>query len=70
MAISSEKLRRILQEALDRLDQIDDEGEENVKIETVSNTYFLGECYAFLGISGYDGGYVNLDHIEEEGEEE
>lgn len=34
-------------------------------IKLVSNTYFLGSCKYFLGVSGYSGGYVSLDDIEE-----
>ena len=70
MSISSQRLRSILQDALDRLSEIDDGGEESVPIAMVSNTYFLGDCSAFLGVSGYNGGYVNLDRINLEGEEE
>ena len=30
-------------------------------VKKVSNTYFLGHPYYFLGIAGTDGGYINLD---------
>jgi hypothetical protein len=68
MTISSAKIRKILENALDRLDEIDDCGDKPVNIKAVTNTYFLGDCWAFLGLSGYDGGYVNLDRIEEDEE--
>ena len=64
MTMSSHEIRKILQNALDQLDEIDDCGEEDIQIHAVTNTYFLGNCNSFLGISGYFGGYVNLDRIE------
>ena len=64
--MKSSRIRRILQLTLDRLDAIDDCGKEDIDIKTVSNTYFLGSCNYFLGISGYDGGYINLDVLETE----
>lgn len=62
MGITAERLRRVLEEAIERLEDFEDEAQ----IETVSNTYFLGDCRYFLGVSGYDGGYVNLDDLREE----
>ena len=64
MGISAKRLRRYLEDAITRLEDFDDDAE----IRMVSNTYFLGDCRTFLGISGYDGGYVNLDILEEEDE--
>ena len=53
-------LRKLLEEKLEVLEGFEDEQE--IKLE--SNTYFVGECKNFLGVSGYDGGYVALDDIE------
>jgi hypothetical protein len=50
-------LKDFLERILADLENYDDEQ----KVEMVSNTYFLGHPSAFLGISGYDGGYINLD---------
>ena len=58
------ELRKELEKALDRLDEYDDEQ----KVDLVTNTYFLGNCHVFLGISGFDGGYVNLDNPVDEDE--
>lgn len=63
------ELKEILEEKLEILEQYEDE--DTIKMET--NTYFLGGARHFLGISGYDGGYINLSCLEEEinkGEEE
>lgn len=52
------ELRRKLEKALNVLEDYDDTDE----VKVVSNTYFLGnDCRVFLGLSGYDGGYINLD---------
>lgn len=59
-------LKNELKDALRILDKYNDEQEVNV----VSNTYSLGDCYTFLGISGYYGGYINLDHPVSEDDEE
>lgn len=59
-------LRAKLQRALNNLEDYDDDQE----VRMVSNTYFLGDCSFFLGISGYDGGYINLNDPVEEDEEE
>ena len=62
-----EKLKSILNRILENLQ--DYEGSEEVRM--VSNTYFLGGCKYFLGVSGYDGGYIDLDNpVEEDDEEE
>lgn len=61
------KLKQILQDQLDNLEQSDD----NQEIKMVSNTYFLGHPKYFLGIAGYDGGYISFDDpVEEDDEEE
>lgn len=52
-----EKLRDIL--------NILDDYPANADIDLVSNTYFLNNAKYFIGISGYDGGYVSLDNIQE-----
>jgi hypothetical protein len=60
-----EKLKEILQNALDNLEDAD----ENAEIKTVSNTYFLknANCLISLGSAGY----VNLDDpLEDEGDTE
>lgn len=61
------KLKELLSRTLEILEDYDDEA----KVRMVTNTYFLGNCHTFLGISGYDGGYINLDNpiIEEEDED-
>jgi len=60
------KLRQYLQEAIDTLEIYDD----NKEVNMVSNTYFLGHPQIFLGISGLDGGYINLDNPVDDDEEE
>ena len=60
------QLRTKLQRALDNLDGYDDDQE----VHMVSNTYFLGEARLFLGVAGYDGGYINLDDPVHEDEDE
>lgn len=61
------KLKQILQEQLDNLEQFDD----NQTVKMVSNTYFLGHPYYFLGVAGYDGGYISFDDpVVEDDEEE
>ena len=52
------ELKTILENALSQLDGYDDEEEINL----VGNTYFLGYAKYFLGVAGYDGGYVNLSN--------
>ena len=54
------KLRDILRDVLYILD--DYPADADIKLE--SNTYFLKSANYFIGISGYDGGYVSLDNIE------
>ena len=66
MSIKVSRLKDILQTALDELDNYEDDQ----KISLVSNTYFLGHANYFIGISGYDGGYLDLNNIEVEDEED
>ena len=66
MTISVRKLREKLEDVLNRLCDLEDDEE----IRMVSNTYFLGPCHLFLGLSGYDGGYVNLDELPKAEEED
>lgn len=66
MSITVSDLKNILQNALDNLEDYDD----NQKVRLVSNTYFLGHANQFLGISGYDGGYLDLNDIEIEEEDD
>ena len=54
-------MKEKLERAISQLEDLDDE--DNVRLE--SNTYFLHGANAFLGISGYNGGYLDLDRIEE-----
>ena len=60
------KLKRVLQSTLDELDNYDDEQE----VKMVSNTYFLGNPQYFLGVAGYDGGYISFDNLVEDDEDE
>lgn len=62
MSITVGELKDILQTAIESMEDLDD----NQKISLVSNTYFLGNANHFIGISGYDGGYCNLDDIKVE----
>ena len=59
-------LRMKLNRFLNILEGYDDEAE----VKMVSNTYFLGDCSYFLGVSGYDGGYINLEDPVDEDEDE
>ena len=61
MSIKVSKLRDTLQTALDSLEGLEDDQE--IRLE--SNTYFLGHARVFIGFSGYDGGYLNLNAIED-----
>ena len=61
------KLKGILRESLETLEQFED----NREVKMVSNTYFLRGAYYFLGIAGYDGGYIDLDDpVDDEEDEE
>lgn len=55
-----EEIKEILQNALDVLEQYED----NDEVELTGNTYFLHGARYFLGIAGSDGGYVSLSDIE------
>lgn len=54
------EIRRYLERALDKMSDFD----EDDKIVMVTNTYHLGDCHVFLGVSGFDGGYINLEEPE------
>lgn len=60
------ELKDLLSSILDNLDNYDDNDE--VKKET--NTYFLQGTKYFLGIAGYNGGYIDLANIEIDKDEE
>lgn len=64
--ISVEKLKNKLQSVIDDLDNLED----NQKLKLESNTYFLNGSRFFVGISGYDGGYLDLDNVAEHVEED
>lgn len=59
--IKVEKLKSVLQSALNDLEKYD----EKDTVELESNTYFLNGANYFLGISGYDGGYLDLRNIDD-----
>lgn len=54
-------LEKKLRDVLNILEDYPDDAD----IELVSNTYFLNGCKYFIGVSGYSGGYVSLDNIED-----
>ena len=60
------ELKDLLSSILDNLDNYDDNDE--VKKET--NTYFLQGTKYFLGIAGYNGGYIDLANIKIDEDEE
>ena len=64
--ISVEKLKNKLQSVIDDLDNLED----NQKLKLESNTYFLNGSRFFVGIAGYDGGYLDLDNVTEHVEED
>ena len=66
MSIKVGKLKDILEGVLSDLEGLEDDQE----IRLVSNTYFLGHANYFLGISGYDGGYLDLNNIKIEDNED
>ena len=55
-------LKELLEEKLEILEQYD----EDQEVKMVSNTYFLNGAREFLGIAGYNGGYINLENLEDE----
>jgi len=59
--ITVRNLKKKLENVLSQLDDLEDDQ----KINLVSNTYFLGHPRLFLGIAGYEGGYLALDCIED-----
>ena len=61
MSITVGKLKQQLQNALDTLNDLEDSQE--IRLE--SNTYFLGNARVFIGIAGCNGGYLNLNAIED-----
>jgi hypothetical protein len=67
MSITVADLKEKLQGVIDELDEC---YEDDDKIRMVSNTYFLGNANMFLGIAGYNGGYINLSNIETEEDDE
>lgn len=66
--ISVAKLKEKLQNVINDLNELDDDK----KLSLESNTYFLNGSRFFVGIAGYDGGYLDLDnvteHVEEDGD--
>ena len=65
-AIKVKYLKEKLEYAMSQLEDLDDDTE----IHLEPNTYFLHGANTFLGISGYDGGYLDLNRIEENIEED
>ena len=65
-AIKVKYLKEKLEHAMSQLEDLDDDTE----IHLEPNTYFLNGANTFLGISGYDGGYLDLNRIEENIEED
>jgi hypothetical protein len=55
------ELKNVLQDVVSELEDYDDSD----SIKLVTNTYFLGHAPYFLGVSGSNGGYVNLRDISE-----
>lgn len=55
------ELKEQLASYLETLEDYDDD----LEIRLAPNTYFLGNPRYFLGVAGYDGGYLNLDNLEE-----
>ena len=56
------ELKEMLLEYVDVLEQYEDDNE----IKMVTNTYFLSDNRVFLGMAGYNGGYISLSNLEEE----
>lgn len=54
----------------DLADDFENRYDSETKVEKVSNTYFLGHPYYFLGIAGSRGGYINLDNPAHEEDED
>ena len=64
--ISVAKLKEKLQDVINDLNELDDDKKLNLE----SNTYFLNGSRFFVGIAGYDGGYLDLDNVTEHVEED
>ena len=64
--ISVAKLKEKLQGIINDLNELDDDKKLNLE----SNTYFLNGSRFFVGIAGYDGGYLDLDNVTEHVEED
>ena len=64
--ISVAKLKEKLQSVINDLNELDDDKKLNLE----SNTYFLNGSRFFVGIAGYDGGYLDLDNVTEHVEED
>ena len=64
--ISVAKLKEKLQSVINDLNELDDDKKLNLE----SNTYFLNGSRFFVGIAGYDGGYLDLDNVAEHVEED
>lgn len=60
------ELKDLLTSILNNLDEFDDSDE----IRKETNTYFLNGAEYFLGISGYNGGYIDLANIKIDEDEE
>lgn len=60
------ELKEKLQNIINTLEEYNDTDE----VKKVSNTYFLNGARLFLGIAGYDGGYIDLDDIQIEDQDE
>lgn len=56
------ELKEMLLEYVDVLEQYEDDNE----VKMVTNTYFLSDNRVFLGMAGYNGGYISLSNLEEE----
>ena len=59
--ITVAELKEKLQNVINDLNELDD----NEKLNLESNTYFLHGSSFFVGIAGYDGGYLDLDNVVE-----
>lgn len=60
------QLRRVLENVLSELEEYEDDKE----VKMFSNTYFLGHPMYFLGVAGWDGGYISFDQLVEEEDED
>jgi len=54
------QLKKVLRNALNECENYED----NQEIELENNTYYVKNAKYFLGVSGYDGGYLDLNNIE------